>query len=358
MARVPDAGVMTASPMPPATMQALEEQRRKAVAQQTGGDTPTTYTIASGQIKPALRNFAVDTEAAAASDDLTHITGEPATASEGFPGHGLVILRAANTARTVVVKHLSAGDYNIDLHGGADFSLDDDEKRLVLMLRGLRWYEVMRCYAGDKAARRSYLGLTNLATLAAPVAVTDDGKYVGASAGSFTYQTAAAGGSGHKSRALVHAGGTRNYYNGNAIRFEEVDSGEPLTDGYVFTVPSGASYLQIQAVARVEQNPEREILGSVVVPNYVRLRLAYRPPAASIFDTSGVFGARGLVARSFEFQGGSFVNRLQEASVSIAGSMVPVAANGAIRVHLEGDPGSTYRVLGGKSKTWLSLQWM
>jgi hypothetical protein len=355
MARVPVAGEMTTSPISPATMQALEEQRRKAVEQQTGGDAVVSYTIVAGNIKPSVRNFAVDTEAAAASDDLTTIAGEAALDSNGFPGHGLVILRAANTARTVVVKHLAGGTYDIDLHGNADFSIDDDQKRLVLMLRGTRWYEVMRCYASDAAARRSYLGLTNLSTLSAPATPGDDGKYVGASAGTWTYQTAAAGGSGHKSRSLVHAGGSRNYTTGTVIRLEEVDLGTPVTDGYTFSVPSGATYLQAQVLARVEQNPERESLG-IVSGNFVKLRIAYRPPGASGFDATGLGGARGLPARTFQFAATD--NRLREGNLALAASMIPVAVGGQVRVQIEGDVSSTYRVLGGKTKTWLSLQWM
>jgi hypothetical protein len=83
----------------------------------------TNYTIATGVITltitgrggqdtAVLSNIVVDTEAAAASDDLDTING-------GRDGMYLE-LRAANSARTIVIKN---GTGNIAC--GADFSLDN-----------------------------------------------------------------------------------------------------------------------------------------------------------------------------------------------------------------------------------------
>lgn len=95
-----------------------------------------SVTIATGAIAAAKPFHSVDTEAAAASDDLDSITG-------GVAGDFLV-LRAANAARTVVVRHIGGGTGNIRLAGAANFSLQDVEDTLVLIFDGTNWLEVSR----------------------------------------------------------------------------------------------------------------------------------------------------------------------------------------------------------------------
>jgi parallel beta-helix repeat protein len=77
----------------------------------------------------------IDTEAAAASDDLDAITG-------GIDGQ-ILSIRAADAARTVVAKDGT----NLKLNG--DFSLDSAEDVLTLILRSGTWYELAR---SDNAA--------------------------------------------------------------------------------------------------------------------------------------------------------------------------------------------------------------
>ena len=78
-------------------------------------------TISSGNITPTGTNHRVDTESDAASDDLDTISG-------GADGDFLT-LRAANTARTVVLKD---GTGNIETQDGNDVSLDTTEKIVTL----------------------------------------------------------------------------------------------------------------------------------------------------------------------------------------------------------------------------------
>jgi hypothetical protein len=96
--------------------------------------TPSSaLTIATGAVA-AVGNFhVVDTEAAAASDDLDTISG-------GVDGQILVI-RAANSSRTVVVKD---GTGNIQC--GGDFSLDNTQDTITLMYDGTltAWLEISR----------------------------------------------------------------------------------------------------------------------------------------------------------------------------------------------------------------------
>jgi len=78
-------------------------------------------TIASGVITATAVNHTVDTQSDAASDDLDTITA-------GSDGQ-LLLIRAENTARTVVVKD---GTGNIETPDGKDITLDTTEKVVLL----------------------------------------------------------------------------------------------------------------------------------------------------------------------------------------------------------------------------------
>jgi len=95
---------------------------------------PTTATIAAGVIAASGSYMKVDTEAAAATDDLDSITG-------GVDGD-ILILRAANAARTVVVKDGT----NLKLAG--DCTLDNTEDSITLLHDGTNWVETARSNNG------------------------------------------------------------------------------------------------------------------------------------------------------------------------------------------------------------------
>lgn len=92
---------------------------------------PQALTIASGAVTATRSFIAVDTESAAASDDLDSIAG-------GAEGDMLVV-RAADDAHTVVLKD---GTGNLKLAG--DMSLDSANDRIVLMHDGTNWVELSR----------------------------------------------------------------------------------------------------------------------------------------------------------------------------------------------------------------------
>jgi hypothetical protein len=95
--------------------------------------SPSAVTIASGSVLRIGGFLTIDTESAASTDDLTSITAGSAGA--------MVVVRAANDARSVVVKH---GTGNIRLAGSADFTLDNSLDRLTLQFDGTNWIEVAR----------------------------------------------------------------------------------------------------------------------------------------------------------------------------------------------------------------------
>ena len=93
----------------------------------------TELTISSGAVTVTRNIHTIDTQSDAATDDLVTIT------TGTNVGEGSVLyLRAAHTARTVVVKH---GSGNVSLTEGRDVALDDNTKTLVLIYDGTGWVE-------------------------------------------------------------------------------------------------------------------------------------------------------------------------------------------------------------------------
>ena len=95
----------------------------------------TAETISSGAITASSTVVAVDTQSAASTDDLDTITPGSAIIINQF-----LIVRAANTARTVVMKN---GTGNMNLAG--DMFLDNTDASITLFhIVGTGWVEVAR----------------------------------------------------------------------------------------------------------------------------------------------------------------------------------------------------------------------
>ena len=114
---------------------------------------PTELTIAAGQITVTKTYHTVDTQGDDPTDDLTLING----GTEG----DILVLRPANGARTVVVKH---GTGNIWLIGEVDISLDDLDDHLQLIYNGGDW-----CSLGDGGGAGGGAG-----DVVGPAPATDD----------------------------------------------------------------------------------------------------------------------------------------------------------------------------------------
>lgn len=129
------------------------EQLRDVVAESPGGVAPTTLTIASGAITPPLGDgggwHLVDTEGAAAADDLTTFT--LTNMQEGRE----VTIAAVSAARVVTVKTSA----NIDTADGDDFVLDATDKWLKVKRSGSDVVEVARSYGADAAGWRGFFGV-------------------------------------------------------------------------------------------------------------------------------------------------------------------------------------------------------
>jgi hypothetical protein len=122
-------------------------QNSSATLSDTGGPTwgartvskivnhgSTSKTIATGAITLLETDTAIlklDTEGAAATDDLDTING-------GVSGD-IIYLRTTSSARDVVVKH---GTGNISLDGNADYTISSTQKGITLFLDGATWRDL------------------------------------------------------------------------------------------------------------------------------------------------------------------------------------------------------------------------
>ena len=93
----------------------------------------STSTIVTGAITISKSIHYVDTEGAAATDDLDNIYG-------GTDGD-IIFLRALTDTRTVVLKHNTG---NLRLNGSVDFSLDDARDYVILYYDENIWTEIAR----------------------------------------------------------------------------------------------------------------------------------------------------------------------------------------------------------------------
>lgn len=92
-------------------------------------------TIAAGATTPTRSYHTIDTEGGAATDDLDTI------ATGSVQDGAILILRAVNAARTVVVRH---GVGNVLLADANDLQLDDADMSVTLQRRGANWHEIGR----------------------------------------------------------------------------------------------------------------------------------------------------------------------------------------------------------------------
>lgn len=141
MATLPNAAYFNNSARTEGEFKQAQEDFLASVKQIPGaGVAELTNTISSGSITPAGSGgvVVVDTEAAAATDDLTNIV------TTNYPAGSMILLRNSNAARLVVVKHLAGGSGQINLDGSGEYTLDDTKKWLLLTRRSADWHEVYR----------------------------------------------------------------------------------------------------------------------------------------------------------------------------------------------------------------------
>jgi hypothetical protein len=108
-----------------------------AIHELPGAQDMTEATISGGNLIASRAAHTVDTESDASADDLTNIL----TTADDLR---LLILRPANAARVVTVKHAAGGAGEIILDGEADYVFNKTSKTLILQRVGAQWLEVTR----------------------------------------------------------------------------------------------------------------------------------------------------------------------------------------------------------------------
>lgn len=141
MTALPAAGAISDADVEDPEQKTNFEALRSAIAELPGGGAESTLTIASGVITPAAnaaRIFSIDTEASAATDDLTNID------LDEVPDGALFLLRAANAGRVPTVKHAAGGDGQFSLLSSRDCVLDSTSKWLLCKRQSLLILEIAR----------------------------------------------------------------------------------------------------------------------------------------------------------------------------------------------------------------------
>lgn len=137
---LPAAGYLNNAARTEGEMKTAFEDQLKGIKQIPGaGVAAQTLTLASDAITPALGGsgiLIIDTEAAAGTDNLATI------GQTNFDDNSLIVIRIANNARVVVVKHNAGGTGQISLASGADFTLSDTKLTVTLRRNGTLWEQV------------------------------------------------------------------------------------------------------------------------------------------------------------------------------------------------------------------------
>lgn len=121
---------------------------------------PEALTIASGSVTPTRGFVIIDTESAAATDDLANI-------SASTLGSKMLFVKATSGSRVITLKHLAGGSGQLYLSAAADLVLDDPTKMVAFMYNtsSSRWEQAWKnwgIYApltADRTAIRSLLSL-------------------------------------------------------------------------------------------------------------------------------------------------------------------------------------------------------
>ncbi|WP_316978058.1 hypothetical protein, partial [Shumkonia mesophila] len=143
-----------------------------AVRQMPGANASAALTIAAGAVTPTRYLHTIDTEGAAAADDLTNIL------QDNLPEGALISIGSVDGARVPTVKHSAGGAGQILLADGTDFLLLHPSMRLVLRRDGTTWVEEARAYGSQKAAARTHLDVDQATNSLTAEAAADDADLV------------------------------------------------------------------------------------------------------------------------------------------------------------------------------------
>lgn len=154
MSTLPAAGSFTAESRTEEEACNLLNDFLSFVRQSPGGNNESTLTIASGRVVPTRYLHTIDTEGAAASDNLDLI------GTDNLPLGSFLSIRCVSGSRPVTVRHLQGTAEQIFLADAQDFTLASSATRLILYRTSAQWLQFgPPLFASDKTAFRSWLAL-------------------------------------------------------------------------------------------------------------------------------------------------------------------------------------------------------
>lgn len=259
-------------------------------------------TIASGSVTPNRSHHTVDTESDAASDDLANVV------TTNMATDAILILRAAHTDRSVVLKHAATGDGELYNAYDADITLDDTDKTVIYQRRGADWYEIAR----------NFVSPGDMGALGSEDKVNDKVAVLDATDGMVKYATMSQFGG-------ITAGTKQASTSGTAIDFTGIPSGvNRVTITFEGVSLSGTDNLLVQ-------------IGD-----------------AGGFETSAYVGNSSQLTTSASSTSG-FIVISGNASRTFYGHMVLARSDAAnftwVASHSVGDPGSNNGAFGGGNKS-------
>jgi hypothetical protein len=150
MTTLPVAGYISNAARTQAEAKQALEDTIAAIGELLGGKVESTLTLASDACTPTGGVHAIDSEAAASTDNLATINQTNA------PDGRLLLIRAANAGHVITVKHAAGGTGQILLTDSADLVLQSTKQWLLLKRTGTSWEEVLRSYGDQKSLMRTW----------------------------------------------------------------------------------------------------------------------------------------------------------------------------------------------------------
>lgn len=143
------------------------ENMRDCIAETIGGAALEALTIASGAVTPTVALFTVDTEGAAATDDLDTIQQTNHQAGR------MIVVRMADSSRVPTLKHGSGNLINRD---GVDIVLTSTSHWVKYVRVGSSWIEVGRNLGNELVRVRALTSNTTLVPSDSGCIITNTGS--------------------------------------------------------------------------------------------------------------------------------------------------------------------------------------
>lgn len=251
----------------------MEDLLRTAKQIPFAGWPEQALTIATGVVTPAASgagNLILDTEGAAATDDLTNIS------LTNMDDGQCLLLRCASSARVIVIKNAAGGSGQITLKTAGDFTLGDTARHWLFVKRvGTVLLEVARYPSADFAPVLSKSALYT-------TTVTDRGQLIDCTSGTFTVTLLASASAGRGFEQPIRNSGVGLItVDGNAA--ETIDGAATVLlfpGDSIFLVSDGTNW---KSVARCAGK-------SLVVTGKTALYTIVEADRGSVIDvTSGTF---------------------------------------------------------------------